>query len=164
MKINDDVALHFCETLAPIQQYQRLMTRMRAPTVEDESKEVPDIYTAWVKGKNFRKYISAKEKRTSPPSSQLPLQNQANRPLFIRLLAHAIIGLTRSGDEKLLRLLLDHEFTTISSAAAVRISELSGDAALGAISMEVDGAIREGRGSVLAAALRAVEESLYLRL
>ena len=133
-------------------------------TLVSSSREMPDMYASWQKSPNFWKYMSIKEKRSLPPDTQLPLQNQANRPLFIRLLAHAIVGLVRSSDNDLLRKLLHHEFITISSAAAIRMSELMGDSALTAISMEVDEAITTGRGRGLASAIRRVEERLYLGL
>ena len=70
----------------------------------------------------------------------------------------------RSSDDTLLRSLLHHDFTTIASAAAVRMSELTGDAALSALSMEVDDAISAGRGHTLASAIRSAEENLYIHL
>ena len=44
------------------------------------------------------------------------------------------------------------------------MAELIGDAALSAISIEVDEAISAGRGRALASAIRLAEESLYIRL
>ena len=128
------------------------------------SKEIPDIYITWVKSRNFWAYFSKKERSSAESAAVLPLRNEGNRPLFIRLLAHAIVGLVRSSDDTLLRLLLHHSFTTISSAAAIRLSELIGDAALDATSMEVDEAISARRAAVLASAIRSAEESLYIQL
>jgi hypothetical protein len=44
------------------------------------------------------------------------------------------------------------------------MSELTGDAALSALSMEVDDAISAGRGHTLASAIRSAEENLYIHL
>jgi hypothetical protein len=126
------------------------------------SREIPDIYISWAKSRNFWRYISIQERRSVSRDALLPLENQANRPLFIRLLAHAIVGLVRSSDDTLLRSLLHHSFSSISSAAAARICELIGDPGLTAISMEVDHAISARDGSALASAIRQAEESLYI--
>ncbi len=96
------------------------------------------------------------------PDMLLPLANDGNRALFIRLLAHAIVGLVRSSNDNLVRSMLHHEFTTISSAAAIRLSEILGEAALTTISTEVDDAIRGGRSRTLASAIGAAEERLYI--
>jgi hypothetical protein len=128
------------------------------------SREMPEIYVSWVKSRNFWAYISKKETSSVASDAVLPLKNQGNRPLFIRLLAHAVVGLVRSSEDTLLRSLLHHRFSTISSAAAIRMCELIGDAALNAISIEVDGAISAGRGNSLASAIRSAEESLYIHL
>jgi hypothetical protein len=128
------------------------------------SRGIPDKFATWMKSRNFWSYIHAKEMRSISADDLLPLDNQANRSLFIRLLAYAILGLVRSSDDELLHLLIRHRFTTISSAAAVRISELLGEEALNAISAEVDDAISAGRAGALASAICSAEESLYLRL
>jgi hypothetical protein len=128
------------------------------------SIKVPDIYISWAQSRNFRVHFSKKEKVSAAPDAVLPLQNEGNRPLFIRLLAHALVGLIRSGDDILLRSLLHHSFMTISGAAAIRMSELIGDTALGVISMELDQAISARHAGTLASALRGAEESLYIRL
>ena len=99
-------------------------------TLLRSSREMPQIYISWVKSRNFWKYFSKRERSSAEPNALLPLRNEGNRPLFIRLLAHAIVGLVRSSDDTLLRSLLHHDFTTIASAAAIRMSELTGDAAL----------------------------------
>jgi hypothetical protein len=131
-------------------------------TLMKSSREMPDIYVSWVKSRNFWAYISKREKSSVSPANLLPLQNQGNRPLFIRLLAHAVVSLVRSSDDALLRALLRHSFTTISSAAAVRMSELIGDAALKEVSKDIDDAIIARRGGDLAAAIRRAEEALYM--
>jgi len=128
------------------------------------SSEIPEIYISWAKSRNFWAYISVSERRSVKPKALLPLQNEGNRPLFIRLLAHAIVGLVRSSDDAVLRSLLRHSFITIASAAAIRMSELAGDAALDALSMEVDDTISAGRGGGLASAIRGAEEGLYMHL
>jgi hypothetical protein len=85
MKINDDVALHFCETLAPIQQYQRLMTRMRAPTVEDELGDFSDAPLEFVP--NFYLISVAEHQRTFALNSMVELRSRAppHRPTAHRL-------------------------------------------------------------------------------
>ena len=133
-------------------------------TLLRSSREMPQIYISWVKSRNFWKYFSKRERSSAEPNALLPLRNEGNRPLFIRLLAHAIVGLVRSSDDTLLRSLLHHDFTTIASAAVIRMSELTGDAALSALSMEVDDAISAGRGQTLASAIRGAEENLYINL
>jgi hypothetical protein len=127
------------------------------------STGIPEIYISWAKSRNFWEYLPKKESGSVESGAVLPLKNQGNRPLFIRLLAHAIVGLVRSSEDTLLRSFLHHSFITISSAAAVRMSELIGDAALGALSMEVDEAISAGRADTLASAIRGAEESLYIQ-
>jgi hypothetical protein len=128
------------------------------------SRETPEIYISWVKSHNFWAYMSKSERSSADVGAVLPLRNQANRPLFVRLLAHTVVALVRSSDDSLLRSLLHHSFMTISTAAAVRMSELIGDVALNAISAEVDEAISERRSSTLASTIRAAQESLYISL
>jgi hypothetical protein len=95
-------------------------------TLVSSLREIPEVYISWAKSRNFWAYISKKERSSVKPEAFLPLQNEGNRPLFIRLLAHAIVGLVRSSDDALLRSLLQHSFITISSAAAIRCLNLSG--------------------------------------
>src|SRR5262249_2362966 len=108
------------------------------------SAGLPEIYINWTKAREFWKYLSHKEKSSMAASDLLPLENPSNRPLFLRILAYAVVGLTRLADDALLRSLLHHSFTTIAGAAAIRMSELMGDPALSAVSTEIDQAIGAG--------------------
>jgi hypothetical protein len=126
------------------------------------SKGIPTKYASWVKSRNFWVYLNRGELSSAEANAVLPLQNQGNRLLFIRLLAHAIVGLARSIEDELLTLLLRHSFRTISGAAAIRMAELVGDRALDLISNDVDESIARGRASILASVIRVAEESLYI--
>lgn len=126
------------------------------------SRGIPSEYASWIKSRNFWVYFNRTDIRTAEASAVLPLRNQGNRLLFIRLLAHATLGLVHSIEDELLNLLLRHSFKTVSGAAAIRMAELVGDRALDLISNDVDGAIARGRAGILASAIRAAEESLYL--
>jgi hypothetical protein len=130
-------------------------------TLMNSTSEIPEEYVSWVKSRNFSEYILREDRGKA--DSALLVKTVSNRPLFIRLLAHAIVGLVRSTDDPLLHLLLRHSFITISAAAASRMTEIDGGAALSVISKEVDDAIAARRGVTLASAIGAAEESLYVQ-
>ena len=145
------------------QNHLELCLAAKQATIRSD-KQMPQEYNTWVRSRNFWSYVSRAERSSLEPHDLLPVRNQSNRPLFIRLLAHAIVGLMRSSDDPLLHTLLRHDFTTIASSAAIRLSELLGDSALGVITTEIDSAISAGNAVTLASAIRRAEESLYIHL
>lgn len=122
---------------------------------------IPEQFIAWMNSENFWKYMSAADRRAAVPGASLPIRNYENRLLFIRVLANAIIGLARSADDDALRRLIDHEYRTVSRPAAERLTELIGEPALQILAGETDQAVRSGRGSALAEALRVAERIHY---
>ncbi len=124
---------------------------------------IPESFRKLLATKNFWQFIPAEERRTAPPESILPVHSYENRVLFIRIVAHAIIGLVRSPDEEALRRLVNHPYITVSRPAAARLSELMGEEALQVLASEIEQAILSGRGSALAEALRAAERGLYAK-
>jgi hypothetical protein len=126
------------------------------------SKGIPAEYKSWVKSREFWTYLTKGERNAAEGGAVLPLQNQSNRVLFIRLLAHAIVGLARSIEDESLNVLLRHSFRTISGAAAIRMTEIIGERALDFISTDIDESVARGRANILGSAIRVAEEGLYI--
>jgi hypothetical protein len=124
-------------------------------------EHIPECLSLFLRLRNFWEYMNARERRSAAPDTVLPLRNFENRPPLIRIVAHAVIGLSRPGDEETLRSLVNHSYTAIARAAASRLSELQGEAALSAVANEIDAAIESGRGAALAEAIRLTERGLY---
>jgi hypothetical protein len=124
---------------------------------------MPETYLRLFEARDFWTYISAKERRIAESGTVLPIRLYENRVLFVRILAHAIIGLSRSSDEELLRRLINHKFITISRPAAGRLSELLGEGALQVLAAETDQAIPSDRGRGLAESMRFVERILFAK-
>jgi hypothetical protein len=59
-EINDDVALHFCETRPSIQQYQRLIARIRAASVEDQYGAARFVVTSIEARERFNQAVPLK--------------------------------------------------------------------------------------------------------
>jgi hypothetical protein len=91
----------------------------------------------------------------------LPLGHRDNRVFFIRLVAHAVIGLARSEDMELLRRLAGHSYRAIARTAAVRMSELIGEKALQILGGDIDQAVMSHRSAALSEALRFAERRIY---
>jgi hypothetical protein len=59
--------------------------------------------------------------------NELPLKSLGNRALYLRLVAHAMIGAARQDNLDLLKKLARHGFRMIARAAAVRLAQIGGD-------------------------------------
>lgn len=88
---------------------------------------------------------------------QLPLKQQGNRGLYLTLVAHALIGATKTEDSDVLRNLARHDFRLVARAAAVRLSRLAGDAGIKMLQTDVKQVIEGGNPETFALALRAAE-------
>ena len=86
---------------------------------------MPEQLRRWATSRNFWRYVPKSEQSSVGPDDLLPIRNLSNRPFFIRLLAHVVVGSTQSIDDDLLSSFLHHDFTTIASAAAVQWRSLS---------------------------------------
>lgn len=80
-----------------------------------------------------------------------------NRTLYLRLVAHAIIGAAGRDDVELLKRLAQHEFRMIARAAAVRLAELGEDAGIRILQAVTTGAIEHGKAEAFGLAVRDAE-------
>lgn len=65
------------------------------------------------------------------PDDLLPLANSDNRPLFIRLVAHALVGAATLEDAELLCRLATHGYRMVARAAGLRLVVLAGSDGIG---------------------------------
>jgi len=89
--------------------------------------------------------------------NELPLKSRDNRALYLRLVAHAIIGATGQDDIELLKRLAQHEYRMIARAAAVRLAQLGGDGGIKALQSASTDAIVHGNAEAFGQAVRAAE-------
>lgn len=87
----------------------------------------------------------------------LAVRTQYNRALYLRLVAHAVIGAARRSDLAILKKLTQHEFRLISRAAAIRLTELGGDDGIGLLQELATEAVTHGKAESVASALRDAE-------
>jgi hypothetical protein len=92
-----------------------------------------------------------------PRNELLPIRNAANRTLYLRLVAHAVIGAARVEDCDLLCRLARHEFRMISRAAGIRFAALAGDEGIRMLQSGAMDAIQRGEAESLASAIRDAE-------
>ena len=99
----------------------------------------------------------------SAHKSSRPLKNLYNRALYIRMVAHALIGASRDGNLDLLKDLSMHEFRMIARAAAIRLAQLDEDRGIRMLQSVVTGAIEHQHAEAFGLAVRDAEiESLGL--
>jgi hypothetical protein len=77
--------------------------------------------------------------------------------LYLRLVAHAIIGAAGRGDLDLLKKLALHEFRMIARAAAIRLAQLGEDGGIGMLQSVTADAIEHGRAEAFGLAIRDAE-------
>jgi hypothetical protein len=93
--------------------------------------------------------------------SGLPLKNKSNRTLYVRVVAHAVIGAAQKPDSDLLCRLVSHPFSLVSRAAAIKLISLFGDEGMKIIQSKIATMIQEGDSENVAQALRAAEIHQY---
>jgi hypothetical protein len=121
------------------------------------SSGIPNYLSAFLKGRDFWGYLSAKDRRAAAAHEILPVKAPDNRPFLIRMAGYAIIGAAQKKDEKTLIRLCSHNYSMIARAAALRLADLFGDRALTILADEVDDAVRERTINSLAEALTQAE-------
>ena len=87
----------------------------------------------------------------------LPLRVKYNRALYVRLVAHTVIGSSTMQDSPLLQKLAQHEFHLIARAAAIRLTKLAGNAGLKLLQSCTTEAIAHGHTESFAFAFRDAE-------
>jgi energy-coupling factor transporter ATP-binding protein EcfA2 len=88
---------------------------------------------------------------------KLPLKYMHNRALYLRLVAHAIIGAARTDNLDLLERLAQHNYRMIARAAAVRMAQLGGDGGIKMLQSAVSSAIERGNSEAFGLAVRDAE-------
>jgi len=103
----------------------------------------------WEDPRNGRSKFSRKD--------LLPLKHLDNRTLYLRLVAHAMIGAARRNNLDILKRLAQHDYRMIARAAAIRIARVAGDSGIRILQTSVDAAIEHGNGEVFGLAVRDAE-------
>ena len=94
---------------------------------------------------------------------KLNLRESDNRSLYLRLVAHAVIGTSGHKDLNLLRQLTQHRYRMVAKAAAVRLVELVGDEGIKILQSNVSDAIERRNAEPFGGAIREAEiEALKL--
>ena len=88
--------------------------------------------------------------------SKLPLKNIDNRALYVRIVAHALIGSAGVNDLKLLEALAQHEYRLVARAAAVRLAQF-GDGGMALLESSVTGSIEHQGAENFGLAVRDAE-------
>jgi hypothetical protein len=121
----------------------------------------PRFLTGLAQKAEFWEYFPARERATQARRSLLPIKCVDNRALYVRLVAHGLIGTVRVGQEDDLVALAGHNYRLIASGAAIRLVRLGGDGAFRKLSARVDAVLQEGRAGIFAVALRAAEMEFF---
>ncbi len=87
----------------------------------------------------------------------LPLRHPDNRALYLRIVAHAMIGAAGLGDLDLLQRLTQHNYRMIAGAAAIRLARVAGDAGIRMLQSTAAAAIERGNGEPFGMAVRDAE-------
>jgi hypothetical protein len=103
----------------------------------------------WDGDLSLRSKVAAKDK--------LPLKCTGNRALYLRMVAHAIIGAARQDNLDLLERLAQHNYRMIAKAAAARLAQLGGDAGMKMLQSGVTAAIERGNAEAFGLAVRNAE-------
>jgi len=85
------------------------------------------------------------------------LKHLDNRALYLRLVAHAVVGAAGQNDLDLLEKLAQHDYRMIARAAAVRLAQLGGDDGIKILQSAVKEAIERGNAEAFGIALRDAE-------
>ena len=89
--------------------------------------------------------------------NDLTLKSLDNRTLYLRLVAHAIIGAAGRDDLDLLKRLALHEYRMIARAAAVRLAQLGEDGGIRTLQSITTNAIESGKAEAFGLAVRDAE-------
>jgi energy-coupling factor transporter ATP-binding protein EcfA2 len=108
----------------------------------------------WEDSRNRRSKFSRKD--------LLPLKHLDNRTLYLRLVAHAMIGAARRNDLDILKRLAQHDYRMIARAAAIRLARVAGDAGIRVLQSAVDAAIEHGNAKSFGLAVRDAEIQKYI--
>lgn len=106
--------------------------------------------------KGFRE-DSRNERSKLSRKDALPLKYSDNRALYLRIVAHAMIGAARQDNLDLLQRLAQHNYRMIARAAAIRLARLAGDAGIKMLQSTVAAAIERGNGEQFGLAVRDAE-------
>jgi conflict system STAND superfamily ATPase/uncharacterized protein DUF4062 len=87
----------------------------------------------------------------------LPLKNADNRALYLRVVAHALIGAAGLDNINLLAELAQHKYKMIASAAAIRLARVAGDVGIKTLQLAVSAAIERGNAESFGVAVRDAE-------
>jgi hypothetical protein len=90
-------------------------------------------------------------------TGDLPLKNKSNRTLYVRIVAHAVIGAAQKADSDVLCRLVSHAFSLVSRSAAIKLITLFGDKGMQIIQSKISDMIQDGDAKNVAQALRAAE-------
>jgi hypothetical protein len=99
--------------------------------------------------------------RPMRPEDLLPIANLENRQLFIRLIAHVIVGCAGLGESEVLCRLARHPYRFIARVAALRLVMLTGGEGIEVMQRYLPGTLSSGGDETLAAALRDAEIHFY---
>jgi len=124
--------------------------------MEDDGGHIPKSLLSICKRKGFWEDPRAGKSKFLR-RDLLPVKVKYNRALYIRLVAHAVIGASRMQDSYLLQKLAQHEFHLIARAAAIRLIKLGGEAGMRLLQSSTAEAIAKGRTESFAFALRDAE-------
>jgi energy-coupling factor transporter ATP-binding protein EcfA2 len=103
----------------------------------------------WGEDRDRKSKVARKDK--------LPLKCMYNRALYLRLVAHAMIGAARQDNLDLLERLAQHNYRMIARAAAVRLAQLGGDTGIKMLQSAVTTAIERGNAEAFGLAVRDAE-------
>jgi hypothetical protein len=103
----------------------------------------------WNGDLSWRSKVAAKDK--------LPLKYMGNRALYLRMVAHAMIGAARQENLDLLERLAQHNYRMIAKAAAARLAQLGGDDGMKMLQSGVTTAIERGNAEAFGLAVRDAE-------
>jgi hypothetical protein len=103
----------------------------------------------WDGDLSWRSKVAAKDK--------LLLKYMGNRALYLRLVAHAMIGAARRENLDLLERLAQHDYRMIARAAAARLAQLAGDDGIKVLQSAVTAAIERGNAEAFGLAVRDAE-------
>jgi energy-coupling factor transporter ATP-binding protein EcfA2 len=91
------------------------------------------------------------------PRDLLPLARRDNRALYLRIVAHAIIGAAQKENIDLLKKLAQHTYRMIARAAAIRLTRLAEDDGIRMLQSAITEAIDQRNAGSFAVALRDAE-------
>ncbi|MBI1892585.1 MAG: DUF4062 domain-containing protein [Candidatus Rokubacteria bacterium] len=109
---------------------QWMLARALARRMAEVGGVIPEPLRAVLDRRAFWEHPRAAGIRMGP-DDLLPLANSDNRPLFIRLVAHALVGAATLEDAELLCRLATHGYRMVARAAGLRLVVLAGSDGIG---------------------------------